>query len=682
MRHASTLLFVAIASAALLVACGSSGGSDARLVVNSLLDDAAPPPGTVTLRSALAAAASGQPITFDASLDGGTVELSLVAEAHTVLKGEVMGMTTDPETHVPLSYLVGYYERDYGASALYARKDVVIDAGSLPRGITIRCGPTTAARVLAVYGDLTMEGVTVTGGRSLAEPIPETEWAQTATLARGAGVAVWGTARLTACTLHDNLCDKSADTGSSRDRGAFGAGIYADAVALTDCVVAGNVIRGSGASGAGVFTVGGVEASGSVSSLVSCSVTGNRITAGTGYGAGVYSDGGGIGNAKALSLMNCTVARNAIEPSVPVPSWGYWRGGAIYVSNGYLTLQGCTIVENEVSGLWRVDNLGKPSLAGGVAATIGDAHAVEAMAVAQCLVAGNTVTRVDAAGLPLATWPEDVFTGSLLHFRSLGHNRIGVVNFDQILAPVGERSWQSLCRKHYPQAGDLEGEALADLVVLPPAAADRSPTILSAGVGAGEPVPLRYRPKGTALDQVPAETTIWELYAEYEVVSGAEDDFLECLLARIEDAYGLPGFASAFTLDFETFLRTVDADAVAPGRQAYTSPGGDPIESLAATAFFGPAQTWPRRFCNYPWIHFWHRLDAALETEGVPTLGQELLGEDAWALLFSEGPVPGFHVVLHLDWVSAGSLPRLPEDQTGAPRPLDALGDIGAVEGP
>jgi hypothetical protein len=682
MRNAQNCVLVAIASAAFLAGCGSGGGSAEPIVVNSLLDDAAPPEGTVTLRSALAAAASGQPLTFDASLDGGTIELSLVAETHTVLKGEVMGMTTDPVTHVPISYLVGYYERDYGASALYARKDVAIDARSLPRGITIRCSAATAARVLAVYGDLTMERVTVTGGRSLAEPIPETEWAQTATLARGAGVAVWGTARLTACTLFDNLCDKSADTGSARDRGAFGAGIYADAVALEDCVVAGNVVQGSGASGAGVFTVGGAEAPGSVSSLVSCAVTGNRITAGTGYGGGVYSDGGGIGNAKTLSLVNCTAARNVIEPSVPVSSWGYWRGGAIYMSNGYLRLQGCTIVENEVSGLWRVDNLGKPSLAGGVAATIGDAHAVESMVVAQCIVAGNTVTRVDAAKVPVATWAEDVFTGSLLHFRSMGHNRIGVVNFDQILAPVGEPDWQSLCRKHYPQAGDLEGEALADLVVLPPAASDLSPWILSAGVDAGEPVPLRYRPLGTALDQVPADTTIWELYAEYEVAPGHEDDFLECILARVEDGYGLPGFAAAFTLDFEAFIQTVDADAVAAGRQPYTSPGGAPIESLAGTAFFGPAQEWPRRFYNYPWIHFWHRLDAALKTEGVAALGQELLGEDAWDLLFSEGLVPGTHVLMYLDWVSAGSMPRLSEDQTDTPRPLNALGDIGAVEVP
>ena len=97
-----------------------------------------PADGTVTLRSALASAADGQPIIFDASLDGGTIELSTVGEAHTILKGEIMGMEDTPSG--PVSYLVGYFDRDYGKSALYARKNVVIDAATLPSGITLSWG--------------------------------------------------------------------------------------------------------------------------------------------------------------------------------------------------------------------------------------------------------------------------------------------------------------------------------------------------------------------------------------------------------------------------------------------------------------------------------------------------------------------------------------------------------------
>jgi hypothetical protein len=105
------------------------------IVVNSLEDIEMPPEETVTLRSALASAASGQPIVFDASLDGGTIELSIVGEEHSMLKGEVMGMREEPSG--PVSYLVGYFPRDYGRSALYARKSVVIDASDLPSGITL-----------------------------------------------------------------------------------------------------------------------------------------------------------------------------------------------------------------------------------------------------------------------------------------------------------------------------------------------------------------------------------------------------------------------------------------------------------------------------------------------------------------------------------------------------------------
>ena len=155
---------------------GGSGGGDepaAAIVVNnlSLGDMLDPPEGTVTLRSALAEAADGQAIVFDPDLDGQTIDLSLVGEAHSVLKGEVMGMRDEPSG--PVSYLVGYFERDYGRSALYARKDVVIDASDLPSGITLRWtgGDADPARVLAVYGDLTLINVSVTGGRSVAEDI-------------------------------------------------------------------------------------------------------------------------------------------------------------------------------------------------------------------------------------------------------------------------------------------------------------------------------------------------------------------------------------------------------------------------------------------------------------------------------------------------------------------------------
>ena len=75
----------AAAALALLTACSGGDGSSSSsaggnaLVVNSLLDSASPPAGTVTLRSALAQASSGQTIRFDRSLDGGTLAVNTPA---------------------------------------------------------------------------------------------------------------------------------------------------------------------------------------------------------------------------------------------------------------------------------------------------------------------------------------------------------------------------------------------------------------------------------------------------------------------------------------------------------------------------------------------------------------------------------------------------------------------------
>ena len=178
----------------------SSGNGDGRggsappseVMVNSLLDDASPPAGTVTLRSALAAAASGQAITFDQSLNGATIDLLIVGEEHTALIGEVMGF--DDVNNI--SYLVGYFVRDYGRSALFAEKDVVIDASNLPDGITLNWDGADPARVMAVSGNLTLTNVAITGGNSVfdlaADVGQHPDDNQTSTLARGAGIAVWG----------------------------------------------------------------------------------------------------------------------------------------------------------------------------------------------------------------------------------------------------------------------------------------------------------------------------------------------------------------------------------------------------------------------------------------------------------------------------------------------------------
>ena len=586
MKKSLTLL-ATLFMALLIAGCDVS---DYGIVVNSLEDVEDPPEGMVTLRSALALAAVGEPIVFHPSLNGGTIELSIVGAEVTVLRGEVMGMKDEPSG--PVSYLEGYFNRNYGKSALYARKDVIIDASALPLGITLSWagGPATQARVLAVYGDLTMINVAVTGGRSVAEKIvTDNSDRQPWTLGRGGGVAVWGTARLVNCKLYNNYCE--GDFESSRDRGAYGGGLYANIVDMEDCIVSGNSVLGGGAAGGGVFSVGGRGVDEETSTIERSSITGNRISGLFTYGGGVYSDGGGIGNLKTLALTNCTIARNVVDPAPILPSFilgiGYWRGGGVYMSNGHLLMQSCTVVENEVYGLPRTDDLGKPNLAGGIAATIGNAHAAEDMTIGHSVIAGNTVYEIDGT-----SYNEDIFTGSLLYFHSMGYNRIGTINFDQMLVPVGETEWASLCRRHYPKEGDRDGVDVAEVLNLDNGIT-QSDVMLSAGVDAPNPVVIHYEPRGNAIDQVPSSPySISQIYAEYSYT--ATDNFLAIVLGRIEDHYGLTDFAGNFTADFEMFLQTVDSDDEVPGVQAYRDPSGNPILTLAATQWFGPNATWPK----------------------------------------------------------------------------------------
>ena len=681
MRHQLTL-FTVLLITFFLVGCAVD---HEPIVVNSLEDIEMPPEGTVTLRSALASAASGQPIVFDASLDGGIIELSIVGEEHSTLKGEVMGMREEPSG--PVSYLVGYFPRDYGRSALYARKSVVIDASDLPSGITLAWtgGESNPARVLAVWGNLTMTNVSVTGGWSVGEelppPDPADERGQLSTRARGAGIAVWGVARLTDCELYDNHCKRAVDVPArSRDAGAFGGGVYADIVDMESCLVSGNSVSASGVSGGGVFSVGGAEAPQAVSSIRRSVITGNGIHGAFAYGAGVYSDGGGIGKAKKLALENCTVARNLVAPLPGLPPFmygiGYWRGGGVYMSNGSLDIHGCTIVENEVHGTPRTDDLSKPNLAGGVVATIGNAHSVEDMAIGHSVIAGNTVHETGGD-----EYDQDIFTGSLFYFKSKGYNRIGVIDFSQILVPVGQRGWRSLSRRHYPKQGDEDGVQVADVLNLA-TGVTYSSSILSAGVDAPNHVVLHYEPQGSALDQVPTSPyRVSEVVAEYEVAPGHDDDFLAIVLDRLEARHGLDGFATDFTVDFESFLQTVDSDGETPGVQPYLDPSGNPILTLADTLWFGPRVTWPSQLWNYPYIHFWHRLDTALLAENIAGMGPEVLGDDEWKALFDSGPLAeNPYLIVAIGESSVPGFLALEVDQLGNTRPADTLCDIGAIE--
>lgn len=676
--------------------CGGGGGDGGStnpslpaIVVNSLLDDASPPSGTVTLRSAIASASSGQRITFEPDLSGSTINLIYVAEPHTVLTGEVMGF--DDENNI--SFLVGYFDRDYGRSALSAEKNVYIDASDLPDGITINWDGAEPARVLAVSGDLTLTNVAITGGNSefdvAADVGQHPDDDQESTLARGGGLAVWGIANLTDCTIYNNhAVGDPAD--SSRDGGAYGGGVYADTVVMDNCIVSGNTVSGGGAAGGGVFSVGGRHTGVNVSSVSQSTITENQIAGLFAYGAGVYSDGGGIGLSTRLHVENSTVARNLVEPPALPPfligllDIGYWRGGGLYMSNGYMKVKSSTIVENQVFGKPRNNELDKPNMAGGIAATIGNAHAVEDMIIGQSIVTGNTVHEIGPDGYTIANvYPHDVFSGSVFEFRSMGHNRIGVIDFSQILVPIGEPGWVSLSRKHYPQVGDEDGVDMGDVL----GGAMLSTYINSSGVEADPFAVLYYEPAGSALDQVPNDNyTVTEVLGELRGSGneGRNPLLLPLILDQIQQDYGQPNFASEFRNYFEGYL--LDIDSGMEGTQQYSNCDGVTINTIEQAFWCGPGQTWPQEEYNHAYIEFWHHLDLALAGEIAEVnvdqftdLGPALINDDVWISLFGLGISHFNNITMDITATSVGVNP-VATDQLGSLRSADLLGDIGAIE--
>ena len=689
-------MFLCVVALAGISSCGGSGGGGGspgpELVVNSLLDDASPPAGTVTLRSALASAASGQRITFDPVLNGSMIDLIFVVEEHTVLVGEVMGF--DEVNNI--SFLVGYFDRDYGKSALFADKNVVIDASALADGITVNWAGTDNARVLAVSGDLTLTNVAITGGNSVFDVAadigqhPDDE--QSSTLARGAGIAVWGVANLSNCAIYDNHA-VGDDADTSRDGGAYGGGVYADTVVMDNCIVSGNTVYGGGAAGGGVFSVGGRDTRDNVSSITGSTISENRITGLFAYGAGVYSDGGGIGRSTRIHVENSTLARNLVEPPA-LPAFlfnlldiGYWRGGGLYMSNGYMQVQSSTIVENQVFGKPRTNELDKPNMAGGIAATIGNAHAVEDMIIGHSIVVGNTVHEIDgidAGGYTIGSvYPHDIFTGSVFEFRSMGYNRFGVIDFSQILVPIGEPNWASLSRKHYPQVDDEDGVGSLDVL----GNATMSTFISSSGAETDPFAVLYYEPAGSALDRLPsANYNVTEVLGELNGPRGEGENplLLPLMLEQIRSDYGQPNFASEFRAHFEEYLSDVDPDL--DGAQQYANCDNITINTIEQAFWCGPAQTWPQFAYNHAYIDFWHHLDLALAGEiagvnvdQITDMGPATINDDVWIRLFGLGNSPFNGISIRLYQNTIGVDP-VNADQLGNPRPADLLGDIGAIE--
>jgi hypothetical protein len=275
----------------------------------------------------------------------------------------------------------------------------------------------------------------------------------------------------------------------------------------------------------------------------------------------------------------------------------------------------------------------RPNMGGGaLAATIGNAHVVEQMLVANTIAAGNTVNGEAA----------DVFSGSLLRFLSGGGNLVGLLTLKYLLVPVPR--WGSLCRSHWPEEGDAVGVAAGDVLDLAGAATD--PEILSAGADEGAAAVLWYPPVGVAVDRVTkhARGCQWTV-ADYPLPDPWTGRLLNLVLEVLREDYaGVlgPGFGASF---------------------------GD----MTGTTFFTESDTWPSRPENAAWIAFFR----AVEAEIAGRLGPAPLSEEFWGAVKRRARAQGEPFLFSRQRFRT----RLPAaDQRGFRRPAGEAGDAGAVE--
>ena len=335
-----------------------------------------------------------------------------------------------------------------------------------------------------------------------------------------------------------------------------------------------------------------------------------------------------------MTITNSTIARNVSEDNPDLPETGqyYHRGGGIYMGGGSLTVTSSTIAENQVNGPAAVFS-GKPNLGGGgVAATIGNAHVVEDVHLQHSIVIGNLMNGA----------PADWFVGSLINFYSFGYNRIGSIDFSQILVPCPE--WMDLNRKHYPVTGDLDGLAATDVLDL--VNIQRHSSIVSAGTDAGQPVVLAYSPGLASTDQIPTGQYSFNVVsAGYTGFGQSTDDFLNHLLDK---------------------LRTEHGDTLG-------SDFGSEFGDLNGTTWYGPAQTWPSDPANAPWITFWRSLDTDINGR----MGSAGLGDNFWSTYQTGAVSDGVYLTIS---TNSRSAQLSGTDQQGNARPRGGTGDVGAIE--
>jgi hypothetical protein len=302
--------------------------------------------GTCSLRQAIAAAASGDTINFDPSLNGQTITLTggvlSITQSVTIAGPGADTLTIDGNGDTTV----------FDVAPSLANQNVTIS------GLTITGGSATTdgGGIIAndVLGSLTLDGDTITNNQvSIADPTNQTGGGgvyvnggdlivnnssiiqNTVTLtgagsSHSGGGAIFdngGNITIAGSNVSDNTVDQSASTGFSG-----GGGIYSNGgdVEITGTTVNDNT-HSIGAGSGGFDGGGGIYSNGGVVDLETSGVGGNTFgltstTSGHNGGGAVYSNGGEV------TAVSSSVDANTLNLT-DTSTVGRDGGGAVY-SNG------------------------------------------------------------------------------------------------------------------------------------------------------------------------------------------------------------------------------------------------------------------------------------------------------------------------------------------------------------
>lgn len=309
-RHSKQLSFDQLESRHLL----------ATFVVNSSADGPVDlTDSVVTLRDAITNAndfAGADTITFDASVFDGIADNSLIRLSGTEL-GITESLTIDASMASGVT-ITGDTNSDDFVDAMNIT-NVAASFGSVAGDLL-----DDNSRVLnfnTSSGDLTLRGLTVTGGR------------RTGAGADGGGIRFGGTAGISGTLTLDQTTVSGNSTAGTSINGsssatARGGGVFTfdGSVLLTNSTVSGNSVSGLSGLGGGIYTLdGGVL-------LTNSTVSGNSSTR---SGGGIYTRRGDV------TLTNSTLSGNVAGDA----------GGGIAASSASVTLINSTASGNEAVGL-------------------------------------------------------------------------------------------------------------------------------------------------------------------------------------------------------------------------------------------------------------------------------------------------------------------------------------------